>query len=172
MSPTFISIVTLAGLIVVAGMCRRIYMKATATPRTGENAWPPSYNVELDSSEQNSYCVKVTIPNCYTRYDYPYTASQVEVANEIVSDSSFELLRKDDIGNGLDAGDTGFVYRIMNSPANVLALLACDLTWSEQAKILALMHAIPEETVITAREQIRHRISTRYLPRILDDCTE
>src|SRR5437868_1533870 len=45
-----------------------------------------------------------------------------------------------------------------NTRPNVLALLACNLTWSDQAKLTASVHSIPNEEV----ESVRKRMGEMY----------
>lgn len=118
---------------------------------------PRIHNVELDAQDEKSYCVRATFPNCYIQPDYGYSSTLLRLAEEVVEETCFELLRTEQIDNYMDAGDTGYVYRVGNSRPNVLALLACNLTWSEPAQLLAVTHSIPEDEVAAMRERMRER---------------
>lgn len=116
---------------------------------------PRRYCVILDESDSASYQIRVSHPgpigpySPYGRYSYTH----LKLAEQAVSETSFELLHEEFI-DGYEGGDVFSTYRAKNSRANVLAISACDLTWSDHAQQLASTHQISELEVNAVREQI------------------
>jgi hypothetical protein len=123
----------------------------------------PFCHVCLESPDDDStFCVQVDRPNCDISMTYGYSYILLKLAQEVIAETSFELSRQEQVDNPVDAGDSRFIYRARNTRANVLALLACNLDWTEPAELAASAQSISKEEVIAVRKRMGKKFAEQH----------
>ncbi len=134
---------------------RLIGRTSDETPaETADPPLPRSYCVSLDATQNDAFCVVVTFPSpicaCVSGYPYDYSEARLKCALAGVPEAAFELVGAEMV-EFMEYADDVSTYRAQTTRANVLVLLASDLSWSDEARQAAAAFEIPEDEVASIR---------------------
>jgi hypothetical protein len=134
---------------------KRLFFKLPTLPLTHSKEPRRYYQVRVETSDSgDGFIVTVGFPDSCIIMNRLYDSRKLDLAMRLIPGATFLAVNNRDDREPFWREEYYYTFLADNTRPVVLAILSCDLIWSEEAKQLASVHSISNEEIAAVRESM------------------